>query len=163
MTTRDQYNRTTPPAVLTEPVTQILDDLALEYLNAYRRLRHECATHEGSGDVNAAERARSLLSVAEGRLADAVNALTRRRLGEEHFWAGFRQVVIPDTVQANPPEIPEPLWLVEEQLASGEWIPIEQTNDLAEAEKKLSTAENSFSGLAYRLYRTDWYETADKA
>ncbi|KUG40593.1 hypothetical protein ALP79_200296 [Pseudomonas savastanoi pv. fraxini] len=31
MTTRDQYNRTTPPAVLTEPVTLILDDLALEY------------------------------------------------------------------------------------------------------------------------------------
>lgn len=35
---------------------------------------------------------------------------------------------------------------------------LEQTNDLAEAEKKLSTVENCFSGLAYRLYRTDWYQ-----
>ncbi|RMS67721.1 MULTISPECIES: hypothetical protein [Pseudomonas syringae group] len=95
-------------------------------------------------------------------MADAVDALTRRGLGEERFHAGYTLVDVPDTVQAKPPEMPEPLWLVEEQLASGEWIPIDQTNDLAEAEQKLSTAENCFSGLAYRLYRTDWYETADK-
>ncbi|WP_148279817.1 hypothetical protein [Pseudomonas syringae] len=82
-----------------------------------------------------------------------MDALTRRVLREERFHAGYTLVDVPDTVQAKPPEMPEPLWLVEEQLASGEWIPIEQTSDLAEAEQKLSSAENCFSGLAYRLYR----------
>ncbi|GKQ49046.1 hypothetical protein [Pseudomonas syringae] len=150
MTNHYQYTCTRPPAVLIEPVKLTLEDLALEELNSYRRLRHECATCEASGDEAAVERARSLLHFAEGRLADAVDALTRRGLGEERFHAGYTLVDVPDTVQAKPPEMPEPLWLVEEQLASGEWIPIEQTSDLAEAEQKLSTAENCFSGLSYR-------------
>ncbi|MEE4124022.1 hypothetical protein [Pseudomonas viridiflava] len=68
MTNHYQYTCTTPPAVLIKPVKLILEDLALEVLNSYRRLRHEFATCEASGDEAAVERARSLLHFAEGRL-----------------------------------------------------------------------------------------------
>ncbi|WP_116829026.1 hypothetical protein [Pseudomonas syringae] len=132
-----------------------LEDLALEELNSYRRLRHECATCEASGDEAAVERARSLLHFAEGRLADAVDALTRRGLGEERFHTGYTLVDVPDTVQAKPPEMPEPVWLVEERQLNGDWLAIDRADDQDEAEAKLSHVENHLPGT-YRLKRSDW-------
>lgn len=155
MTNHYQYTCTTPPAVLIEPVKLTLEDLALEELNSYRRLRHECATCEASGDEAAVERARSLLHFAEGRLADAVDALTRRGLGEERFHAGYMLVDVPNTVQAKPPEMPEPLWLVEERQLNGDWLAIDRADDQDEAEVKLSHVENHLPGT-YRLKRSDW-------
>ncbi|WP_137821446.1 hypothetical protein [Pseudomonas sp. D(2018)] len=46
-------------------------------------------------------------------------------------------------------------WL-QEQLAGGAWVSIEQADDDGRANELLSRAENGYAGLAYRLWRSDW-------
>ncbi|MGF6691595.1 hypothetical protein M2318_001655 [Metapseudomonas resinovorans] len=46
-------------------------------------------------------------------------------------------------------------WL-QEQLAGGAWVSIEQADDDGRANELLSRAENGYAGLAFRLWRSDW-------
>ncbi|MCT9824063.1 hypothetical protein [Pseudomonas veronii] len=49
----------------------------------------------------------------------------------------------------------DPVWFVEERQLNGDWIAIDRADDQAEAEAKLSHAENCLLGT-YRLNRSDW-------
>jgi hypothetical protein len=49
----------------------------------------------------------------------------------------------------------DPVWFVEERQLNGDWIAIDRADDQAEAEAKLSHAENCLPGT-YRLSRSDW-------
>ncbi len=48
------------------------------------------------------------------------------------------------------------LWFLQERMESGEWVQIDQADDEEGADELLSRAENCFSGLEYRLQRSDW-------
>lgn len=63
-----------------------------------------------------------------------------------------------EKTQAAPEPLPSDdyVWWLQEEMPDGRWESIEQADEDERALDLLRHAENHLSGLAYRLWRSDW-------